>query len=83
MKQVNKKIKLVMVAIIAMMGIIFSYMAPKVYAEENTDVDMTEVTVTPVSNVVYIGNSALNELTIQLKINSSHLFTETDIENEV
>lgn len=81
MKQVNKKIRLVMMAIIAMMGIILSYTAPKIYAEGNTDVDMSEVTVTPVSNVVYIGNSVLNELTIQLKINSSHLFTEKDIEN--
>lgn len=81
MKQLNKGIKLVLVALIAMMGIIFSYTAPRVYAEGNTDVDMSEVTVTPASNVVYIGNSALNELTIQLKINSSHLFTEEDIEN--
>ena len=81
MKQVNKKIKLAIMAVVVIMGIIFSVTVPKVYAEDNTYVDMTEVTVTPVSNVVYTGNSLLNEQTIILKINSSHLFTEGDITN--
>lgn len=69
-----------MVALAVVMGIIFSFAAPKVYAEDNTDVDMTDVTVTPVTKVVYAGNSHLNQQTIILKINSSHLFTEEDIE---